>query len=187
MKRNYLFFIVTILFCLFISCNSTNQIVEKEAPINEVNEDDVVEADNDEYLRSINNLSDKESISMSEFTDDKAAILEIINNLSKIMEEQDFESWTKYITPESLKYYSNPANIKRAQQKLPDKTIVLYRIDDYFKYVFIPSRKRSKVEEIRYISKTEVKAVEVKSDKTAIVYYSFTKQNGKWLINLPTV
>ncbi len=174
---------------LLISCNSTSQIQQEEIVEDDDNEvelvDEVLNSDNDEYLRSINNLDKKDTISKEEFTDDKAAILAIIDNLSEIMEEQNFEEWKNYITQESLNYYSSPANIKRAQQKLPDKTIVLYRLDDYFKYVFIPSRKRSKVEEIRYISKTEVKAVEVKDDNTIVVYYSFIKQNGKWLISLP--
>ena len=52
-------------------------------------------------------------------------------------------------------------------------------------HVFIPSRKISKVDEIRYISKTNVKAVEVREDKSILVYYYFQKIDGKWLVNLP--
>ena len=68
-----------------------------------------------------------------------------------------------------------------------NKTIQLNGIGDYFKHVFIPSRKRSNVDEIRYISKTNIKAVEVKDDGSTVVYYQFVKVNGKWLVHIPTL
>ena len=54
------------------------------------------------------------------------------------MEDLDVDGWLGYITPESKKYYSDAKHIRAAQKKLPDKTIQLYGIKDYFKYVFIP-------------------------------------------------
>ena len=103
------------------------------------------------------------------------------------MVREDAKEWMKYIDPASIKYYSTPANIRKAQKKLPDKTIVLNGIGDYFKYVFIPSRKRSEVKEIRYISKTNIKAVNVKDDGSVIVYYQFVKVDNKWLVHIPTL
>ena len=50
--------------------------------------------------------------------------------------------------------------------------------------IFVPSRKNRTVEEIRYISRDSVKAVEVR-DETDIVYYNFVKTNGKWLVRIP--
>ena len=81
----------------------------------------------------------------------------------------------------------NPKTAVRhfAQKKLPNKMLQINTIKDYFNYVFIPSRKISKVDEIRYISKTNVKAVEVREDKSILVYYYFQKIDGKWLVNLP--
>lgn len=140
-----------------------------------------------EYLRSINNLTDTESVSKEEFSEDKKEILRIISELSEIMEKQDISEWLNYIEPTSKEYYSNPLNLKKAQKKLPNKSIQLKNLNDYFKYIFIPSRKRSKVDEIRYISKTNIKAVEVKDDESIIVYYYFTKVNGKWLVHLPQI
>ena len=144
------------------------------------------EAD-EEYIRSTNNLNNDEKVSKQEFNEDKAAILKIIEEMSEIMENQDVDDWLKYIEPDSIKYYKNPINLQKAQKKLPNKSIRLKTINDYFKYVFIPSRKRSKVDEIRYISKTNIKAVQVKDDKSIVVYYYFTKINGKWYVQLPPV
>lgn len=138
-----------------------------------------------EYLRSINNIKTEEVVTKEEFSEDKTEILRIIQELSIIMQEHDVNSWLNYITPESKAFYSNPINLRKAQKKLPNKMLQLNSIKDYFNYVFIPSRKISKVDEIRYISKTNVKAVEVREDKSILVYYYFQKIDGKWLVNLP--
>lgn len=197
--------------CLFISCGSKPEPVQEKpaAPVVEEPAEEIVEeqtfddevldveetveiiSDNDlddeEYLRSTNNLSSEEFVSKEEFADDKAEILRIISKLQDIMDKEDVNAWLTYISPDSIKYYSNPVNIRKAQKKLPNRTIVLNGIGDYFKYVFIPSRKRSSVQEIRYISKTNIKAVDVKDDGTVIVYYQFVKINDKWLVHIPSL
>ena len=196
---------------ILISCCSTPNVekVDAEAPEttesvkknteNQFDEDDVidieetvqiktvVEPDDEEYIRSTNNLSTDEVVTREEFIDDKAEILRIISELQKIMDKGDVNAWLQYISPDSIKYYSNPANIRKAQKKLPNKTIVLNGIGDYFKFVFIPSRKRSEVQEIRSISKTNIKAVDIKDDGSIIVYYQFVKINNKWLVHIPSL
>lgn len=189
---------------LLFSCGSTPKVEEKEiqAPEEVIvqeepeevidNSDDVILIDEvvvdeteEEYLRSINNLQAEEVVTKSEFEEDKAAILAIIEDLAEIMEEEDFNAWMNYISKDSKTYYSNPKNIRKAQKKLPDKTLQLYGIKDYFKHVFIPARKNRRVDEIRYISKSYVKAVQVKDDSSIVVYYYFVKENGKWIVHIP--
>lgn len=164
----------------------TVEISNTESPTEIVQEPEVLE-DDEEYLRSINNLDISDSITKQEFNDDKTAILKIISELSHIMETKDSKKWLSYIDPESITYYSNPVNLRNAQKKLPTKNLALKNISDYFYYVFIPSRKRSQVDEIRYISKTNIKAVQVREDYSTVVYYYFTKIDGKWLVHLPPV
>ena len=156
--------------------------------INEIVEiEEILDEDDEEYIRSTNELKNDELVTKEEFIDDKTEILHIISELQDIMESEDTEAWLKYISPDSIRYYSSPANIRKAQKKLPNKTIQLNGIGDYFKHVFIPSRKRSNVDEIRYISKTNIKAVEVKDDGSTVVYYQFVKVTGKWLVHIPTL
>ena len=156
--------------------------------INEIVEiEEILDEDDEEYIRSTNELKNDELVTKEEFIDDKTEILHIISELQDIMEREDTEAWLKYISPDSIRYYSSPANIRKAQKKLPNKTIQLNGIGDYFKHVFIPSRKRSNVDEIRYISKTNIKAVEVKDDGSTVVYYQFVKVNEKWLVHIPTL
>ena len=145
------------------------------------------DATDDEYLRSIANLNETETVSKQEFTDDKNEILEIISELAIIMETKDTLTWLKYIDDESKEYYKNPVNLRKAQRKLPNKLIELKTIEDYFKYVFIPARRNSQIDEIRYISRTHVKAVQLREDAPDAIYYEFKKENGKWLIYIPPV
>lgn len=200
----FLFLLILPISFLLFSCGSTPKVEEKEiqAPEEVIvqeepeeiidNSDDVILIDEvvvdeteEEYLRSINNLQAEEIVTKSEFEEDKAAILAIIENLAEIMEEEDFNAWMNYISKDSKTYYSNPKNIRKAQKKLPDKTLQLYGIKDYFKHVFIPARKNRRVDEIRYISKSYVKAVQVKDDSSIVVYYYFVKENGKWIVHIP--
>ena len=169
--------------------NETEEVLPEE-----VKEDDEViliqeegDGSDDEYLRSIANLDETQAVSKQEFTDDKNEILEIISELAIIMETQDTLSWLNYIDEESKEYYKNPVNLRKAQRKLPNKLIELKTIEDYFKYVFIPARKNSQIDEIRYISKNHVKAVQIREDMSATIYYEFKKQNGKWLVYIPPV
>ena len=103
------------------------------------------------------------------------------------MEKEDVEAWLKYVDKDSKTFYSNPANIRKVNKKLPNKAIVLNGIGDYFKYVFIPSRKNREITEIRYISKTNTKAVQVNEDDSITRYYQFIKVNGKWYVQLDRV
>ena len=205
MKKNIFYFITvfTVLFSiLFSSCatkdntpeqNNDNPAVEEPAVIPEdtvVPEDTVEvlgedELTDDEYLRSIAGLEGT-AVSKKEFEDDKHEILEIISQLAIIMETKDTLDWLNYIDEPSKEYYKNPVNLRKAQRKLPNKLIELKTIEDYFKYVFIPARKNSHIDEIRYVSKTHVKAVQVREESDAI-YYEFKKDNGKWLVYLPPV
>ena len=150
-------------------------------------EPEPISPNDEEYLRSTNNLDEASTITKQEFNEDKAAILKIISELQVVMDTKDAKKWLTYLDPESINYYSNPVNLRNAQKKLPSKYLKLANISDYFFYVFIPSRKRSQVDEIRYISKTNIKAVQVREDYTTVVYYYFTKINGKWLVHLPPV
>lgn len=152
-----------------------------------INEEVKPEEDEEEYKRSIQALSAEELVTKDEFAEDKAEILRIIKELQKVMEKEDVEAWLSYVDKDSKNFYSNPANIRKVNKKLPNKAIVLNGIGDYFKYVFIPSRKNREITEIRYISKTNVKAVQVNEDHSITRYYQFIKVNGKWYVQLDRV
>ncbi len=60
----------------------------------------VYEESDEEYARSTAEVT----VSREEFSSDKKEILHIITELSTIMEKSDYESWLKYISPDSVGY-----------------------------------------------------------------------------------
>ena len=168
------------LFFFSISCKTTEV---KEAPVEvveEVQEQKETNPVDDEFSRSTQEVD----ITVEEFTADKRAILQIIKELSSIMQDRDYNKWLTYIEPESITYWSNPNNLKQASKRLPVKGMKLANLNDYFTFVFVPSRKGREVDEIRYISLESVKAVQ-NTDEQDIVYYNFVKVNGAWMVRLP--
>lgn len=150
--------------------------LEEPAPVVEKTESDL------EYERSVGDSG----VSKDAFAADKAEILKIIAELDKAMKNGDYKLWLYYVNPESVEYWSTGTNLRKAEKRLPIKGIKLNNIGDYFKNVFVPSRSGREVNEIRYISDKEVKAVQVHEDQD-IIYYYFNKTNGKWMVHIPPI
>ena len=136
----------------------------------------------DEYTRSVGDIS----VSKDDFAKDKKEILRIIEELDVIMRDKNYSAWLTYIDSESIEYWQKPANLKKAQKRLPVKGLSIRNLQDYFRYVFIPSRQGRTISEIRYESSTYVKAVQVVEEED-IVFYYFNKINGKWMLHLPPI
>ena len=155
-------------------------IVEEEIkPIEKKTEID------EEYFRSTSALKD-ELITQDAFLADKKEILEKIDALAQIMHAQDYGKWLYYLSPSSKAYWQNKKNLADVSSRLPVKGYTLKNLEDYFRMIFIPSRQNSKVDEIRYISSTLVKAVQVRGSQD-VVYYVFIKINNTWLLELDTL
>ncbi len=169
---------------MFLSCETTQSAGQESVPESVQKVSVPVQQssaqNDDEYHRSVNDIE----VTKETFAEDKTEIMKIIGELASIMSDGDYNSWIKYIDSESVKYWSNSQNLGRASKMLPVKGLRMNNLRDYFTYVFVPSRKGRQVDEIRYISKESVKAVQV-SGSTDIVYYYFTKVAGSWLVHIP--
>lgn len=158
-------------------------VIEEPAP-EEVQEEPAVEepVPEDEYARSVGNVS----VSRDTFAEDKERVLKIISELDTVMKDFDYKSWLRYVDKETIDYWSRPANLRKAQNRLPVKGLRLNSLEDYFKYVFVPARKGREVTEIRYISDKYIKAIQTGNEQD-IVYYYFNKINGFWMVNIPPI
>lgn len=165
-------------------------IVEEPAPVQEpVQLEPAVKEltpEEQEFLRSTQDLDDTSAVSIDTFTKDKKDVLDTINELDTIMKKGDYTRWLTYVSKESKDYWMNSARLKELEGRLPVKGLKLSGLRDYFKYIFVPARAGHSVDEIRYISDTVVKAVQVKENRD-IVYYTFEKIDGKWLLKLDTL
>ena len=162
------------LFFIFSGCGTT-AAVEPEKPAEAVvepavlnEEPEVIEVEESEedkeYERSTTNVS----VTKETFSEDKARILKIIEDLDLYMRNGDFKGWYGYLDEESAQYWTLKPNLTKAASRLPKKGLKLKSIEDYFRFVFIPARKGHKVDEIRYDSETDVKVVEVEDDKDTV-------------------
>ena len=189
MKKILTILLISLPLVSFLSCGTTKEAGKMAGSITYKQDDKPSkknEVVNEEYLRSTKALTE-ESVTVEEFENDKAEILKIINELKVIMDNGDKTKWLTYIDPDSINYYSNHTNLRKVREKLPNKQIQLHGIGDYFKYVFIPSRKNSNIDEIRYISKSNIRAVQIREDKSELVYYNFVKKDNKWYVHIPTL
>ena len=135
-----------------------------------------------EYERSVGTAD----VSVDTFTKDKAEIRRIIQELDVVMQEYNYKAWLTYLDADSISYWSKKANLTAAQKKLPIKGLQLRTLEDYFKYVFVPSRKGKEIkEELRYISDKNLQAVQVQEDEAVIVYYNFNKIDDAWKLHIP--
>ncbi|MCR5698239.1 MAG: hypothetical protein K6G52_01230 [Treponemataceae bacterium] len=178
-------FITSILILMFsaFSCKSA------PATTDESNKAPSEDQKEQEYQRSIGTLEAEEEITYDTFEADKKAIFKTISLLDTIIKDNDYNKWLLFITPQSKAYWSNTRNLDKASKKLPIK-IPLPNLEAYFKYVFCPSRANSQIDEIRYISSTQVSAVHVEQEKNIIkdiIIYSLVKQNDRWLVELDRI
>ena len=147
------------------------------------------EVTDEEYTRSVAQMAGQ-TVDVETFNKDKEAVLALINELNSVMKEQNYKAWLNYLDEESKTYWSNKSNLKKAQKRLPVKGLTLATLEDYFKYIFIPSRQGNEMDEIRYETESSVKAVQIRTDEKGkyagdTVYYYLRKINGSWKLHLP--
>lgn len=136
----------------------------------------------DEYTRSVGEVG--AIVSKETFEEDKRTVLHIIDQLDTCMKNMDYKTWVTFLDPESVRYWSQKANLQKAASQLPVRGLKLNSLEDYFKYVFVGARKGRRVDEIRYETDSQVKAVQVNGTNDT-VYYNFKKSNGVWKLHLP--
>ena len=110
------------------SCKST----EVKNATDEIKTEEAL-AEDEEFSRSTQDVL----ITKETFYADKAAILQIISELSDVMAKHDFNAWLTYIEPESIEYWSSPRNLLQASKRLPYKNKRLNTLNDYFDLVFL--------------------------------------------------
>lgn len=182
MKKIITLFSLLTIFSL-TSCVSSNQDNDpKPVQTPSVNKPAKTEAEL-EYERATKELSG-EFISMDTYEADKKIILQKISELNDIMKSKNYKMWLNYIEKNSVEYWSLKSNLSTVSKQLPVKGLNLKTLEDYFNYVFIPSRMGRRIDDIRYLSSTSIKAVQIKNDDT-IIFYNFKKIDGEWLVELP--
>lgn len=110
----------------------------------------------------------------------KSEIREVVKKLNDITAQKDYGRWRYWLSTEYRKEYSKLEVLKKASEGLPahQKGTQLKSIEDYFYYVFVPSRQNKVFDDITYLSPTKVEARTTDSK----VLYRFEKIDERWLL-----
>ncbi len=108
----------------------------------------------------------------------------VIGELNAIVREKDFGAWLGYLTQRYTDYYSNPNVLLQQSQRpvLERNEIVLESIEDYFTYVFVPSRANLRLDDIVFLSDNTVEAIMVIDEKRYVLYL-LKRVDDRWKID----
>ncbi|UTC78659.1 hypothetical protein E4O04_11920 [Treponema sp. OMZ 799] len=110
----------------------------------------------------------------------KSEIEEVVKKLNEITAKKDYGRWRYWLSIEYIKEFSKPEVLKKTSEGLPAhlKGKQLKNIEDYFYYVFVPSRQNKKFDDLEYLSPTKVATWTTDSK----ILYRFEKIDGRWLL-----
>lgn len=160
-----------------ISCKSKPE--KKQEPIKQ--EIPIVQEQTEDEDSEIIAEFDGVVITKKDYKETKSEIEIVVGNLNKITAERDYNKWLKYLSETYRTEYSRPSVLQITSDNLPVKGIKLKNLNDYFSYVFVPSRQNVRVDDIKFVSPTRVNVITETGGKRLLVY-KLEKINGKWFL-----
>ena len=113
----------------------------------------------------------------------KSEIEEVVKKLNEITAKKDYGRWRYWLSKDYIKEFSKPEVLKKTSEGLPSnlKGKQLKNIEDYFYYVFVPSRQNGRVDDIAYLTPTKVRVLKITSTQT-LIFYNLEKIDERWLL-----
>jgi len=111
------------------------------------------------------------AITKEAFITTKSEIETVVDDLNKITTDRDYERWLGYTSEEYREVFSGRDVLDRVSASLPTKGVRLRTLQDYFNYVFVPSRQNMRVDDIQFVSPTRVYVImEITPSSPAAIY-----------------
>ena len=113
----------------------------------------------------------------------KSEIEEVVKKLNEITAKKDYGRWRYWLSTEYKKEFSKPEVLKKTSEGLPSnlKGKQLKSIEDYFYYVFVPSRQNGRVDDIVYLTPTKVRVLKITATQS-LIFYNLEKIDDRWLL-----
>ena len=139
--------------------------------------------DNDDILFDDN--TPEFNVTKELYTQTFGEIEDLIKRLNKIIDSGNFAEWKKYLSSIYIKKFSDSSTLSEYSELpiLKDKEIVLKDLNDYFKWVVVPSRSNVRLDELKFVSEDKVIAYMVIENKKTILY-QLEKIDEKWKISI---
>ncbi|MFW6363727.1 MAG: hypothetical protein ACOC0D_07785 [Spirochaeta sp.] len=109
----------------------------------------------------------------------------VITTLNEIIGRGDFDSWKNYLTQEYIDAVTEPGHLEELNQSplLSRNNIELESLEDYFRYVVVPSRANLRLDDLEFIDDNTVQAIMIVRDRRAILYL-LRRIDGEWRISV---
>lgn len=121
----------------------------------------------------------KVKITKKDYVDTKSEIVSVVEDLNTITANSDYKRWRTYLSDEYVEYFSQKNVLQAVSEKLPIKGIRLNSLNDYFNYVFVPSRKAIRVDDIKFTSPKTVDVI-MHNAGSRLLIYSLEKREEQW-------
>ena len=110
---------------------------------------------------------------------------EFIRNLNEIIRRRDYDTWLTYLSDEYIRRTSDPAYLHEQSETpmLKKNNIELESLEDYFRYVVVPSRSQVTIDDIEFLDENHVKALSTIRGTRGILYL-LVRKNGDWKIGV---
>lgn len=127
------------------------------------------------------------TITKKDYIDTKLEVELVVKELNKITENSDYDAWLGYLSDEYRERYSDKAVLKDISKRLSGKglafnAINLNTLHDYFKYIFVPSRKNIRVDDIVFTSAMAVNVMMNVTRTERRYVYTLERQKNGWKI-----
>jgi len=113
----------------------------------------------------------------------KSEIEEVVKKLNDITAKKDYGRWRYWLSKDYIKEFSKPEVLKKISEEhsanLRGKQ--LKTIEDYFYYVFVPSRQNGRVDDIEYLTPTKVRVWKIEPTRK-LIFYNLEKIDDRWLL-----
>mgnify|MGYP006293541477 CR=1 FL=1 len=109
----------------------------------------------------------------------------LITELNSIISSRSYSEWLTYLTDQYKERYSDPAVLAELsnQPTLKEYDIRLRSLEDYFRYVVVPSRSEVRLDDIIFTDEKHVKAI-MEVDDRQVILYRLRLVDGRWKIGL---
>lgn len=204
MKRGFSasFFVLLVAFFFFISCMTPpepmekapeaepapvveTQPLEEPADIEPVPESIVETAEARDVLEIVEGTEESFTVSEKVFTETFEDVRRLIDDLNTIIREENYDRWLKYLADGYVEHFSSKAVLsENSNQPLLKKyNITLSSLQDYFRWVVVPSRSNARLDDLVFIDNEHIKAIMIFNNQRTILY--LLEKDGKgWKIGL---
>ena len=183
MKKYFCFLLIPFLF--FASCETKPPVVA-EAPqeIRPVPEPPVIaETEYTEPEAPVEEAAfDPGNVSQEVYETTLVDIQQLVLNLNRIIRARDFDTWLLDLSDDYRNWLNSSEFIIDLHERYPAFRETVRSARDYFIRVVVPSRANDHVDDIEFITETQVKAYSEDARGQRVVLYSLENVEGKWKI-----